>query len=99
MAVRDAYYSLGITLVVVDGLAVAMRIWARKVKGSIGYDDYTMGVTFIGFLVFVSLMLRAVDFGLGAHEMEPHYDMMRAAKVSWIHRPNNFNHITGKGEY
>lgn len=43
MAVRDAYYPLGITLVVVDGLAVALRIWARKVKGSIGYGNYTMG--------------------------------------------------------
>ncbi|KXJ85063.1 hypothetical protein Micbo1qcDRAFT_106274, partial [Microdochium bolleyi] len=80
MGVREAYYPLGISLIVVNGFAIATRFWARMGKGSMGYDDYTMGVAFLGFVIFVAMELRAVDLGIGATRIEPGFDMMEAAK-------------------
>ncbi|KAF4435944.1 hypothetical protein F53441_13372 [Fusarium austroafricanum] len=44
MAPRDAYFPLVISLIVVDSIAVGLRLWARSLKKALGYDDYTMTV-------------------------------------------------------
>ncbi|KAJ1324144.1 hypothetical protein MN608_10204 [Microdochium nivale] len=80
MGIRDVYHPLGITFIVINGFAVASRFWSRTVHGSLGYDDYTMGVAFVGFVIFVAMKLRAIDLGIGTTTMEEGFDMMEAAK-------------------
>jgi hypothetical protein len=47
MGVRDAYYPVAITFLVVDGIAVGLRFWARGMKKAVGYDDVTMAVSLV----------------------------------------------------
>jgi hypothetical protein len=42
MGLRDAYYPLVIASLVIDGIAVGLRLWARSIKKAIGYDDIAM---------------------------------------------------------
>lgn len=50
---RDGYYPTVITFLVVDGVAVGLRFWARGSQKAVGYDDVTMAV---------SLVSRSPDF-------------------------------------
>lgn len=47
MGVRDTYYPLVISFLVVDGIAVSLRLWARRLKRAIGYDDIVMWLSFV----------------------------------------------------
>ena len=47
MGVRDTYYPLVISCLVVDGIAVSLRLWARRLKRAIGYDDIVMWLSFV----------------------------------------------------
>lgn len=50
MAVRDSYYPVSITFLVIDGIAVGLRFWARGIKKAVGYDDITMAVSLVSTL-------------------------------------------------
>ncbi|KAF7557148.1 hypothetical protein G7Z17_g915 [Cylindrodendrum hubeiense] len=79
MAVRDGYYPTVITFLVVDGIAVGLRFWARGTKKAIGYDDVTMAVSLIGFTTFCVMELKAIDYGIGATTVESSFDPIKAA--------------------
>lgn len=55
MGARDKYYPIAITFLVVDGLAVGLRFWARGTNKAIGYDDVTMAVSFVSDSVNANL--------------------------------------------
>ncbi|TXC00312.1 hypothetical protein FocTR4_00013697 [Fusarium oxysporum f. sp. cubense] len=42
MGLRDAYCPLVIASLVIDGIAVGLRLWTRSIKKAIGYDDIAM---------------------------------------------------------
>lgn len=50
MRLRDAYYPLVIASLVIDGIAVGLRLWARSTKKAIGYDDIAMMFSLINNL-------------------------------------------------
>jgi hypothetical protein len=47
MGVRDTYFPLVIACLVVDGVAVGLRLWVRSVKKAIGYDDIAMFLSLV----------------------------------------------------
>lgn len=47
MGIRDIYYLLVIACLVVDGIAVVLRLWVRSVKKAIGYDDVVMFLSLV----------------------------------------------------
>lgn len=49
MTIRDSYYPLILTLLVLDGIAVALRFWVRSSKNAAGYDDLAMAVSFVRY--------------------------------------------------
>ncbi|KAI5460388.1 hypothetical protein BGZ63DRAFT_246741 [Mariannaea sp. PMI_226] len=79
MAVRDAYYPIAISFLVVDGLAVGLRFWARGTKKAVGYDDVTMAVSLVGFVIFCAMELQSINYGIGATAMEDGFDPIKAA--------------------
>ncbi|KAF5007780.1 hypothetical protein FDECE_5904 [Fusarium decemcellulare] len=79
MAVRDSYYPVVISFLVIDGFAVGLRFWARGIKKAIGYDDITMAFSLVGFIVFCAMELEAVRYGIGATTLEDGFDMTKAA--------------------
>ncbi|RFN50697.1 putative integral membrane protein [Fusarium flagelliforme] len=84
MGVRDTYYPLVISCLVVDGVAVGLRLWARRLKRAIGYDDIVMCLSFVGFTVFCAMELEAIRYGIGATMMEPDFDPIKAAMIAYI---------------
>ncbi|KAF4473051.1 integral membrane [Fusarium albosuccineum] len=83
MAVRDSYYPVVISFLVIDGFAVGLRFWARGIKKAIGYDDVTMAFSLVGFIVFCAMELEAVRYGIGATTLEDGFDMIKAAMAHW----------------
>ncbi|KAG9253039.1 uncharacterized protein F5Z01DRAFT_637792 [Emericellopsis atlantica] len=83
---RDAYYPLGITFVVLNTIACGLRLWVRILKRALGYDDLALGISFIGFVVFVAMELVAIQNGIGLDPLalEPHQDPITAAKKSML---------------
>ncbi|KAJ4267253.1 hypothetical protein NW762_003357 [Fusarium torreyae] len=79
MGVRDTFYPLVIACLVVDGVAVALRLWARSIKKALGYDDVAMIFSLIGFIVFCAMELQAMRYGIGATKMEAGFDPVKAA--------------------
>ncbi|KAH6886336.1 hypothetical protein B0T10DRAFT_608019 [Thelonectria olida] len=79
MGVRDSYYPVAVTFLVVDGIAVGLRFWARGTKKAVGYDDVTMAVSLVGFVIFCSMELQAINYGIGATAMEDGFDLIKAA--------------------
>ncbi|KAI9167859.1 hypothetical protein HJFPF1_03999 [Paramyrothecium foliicola] len=77
---RDSYHPLAISFLVIDAIAVGLRFWARWMKHAIGHDDIAMAISFVGFVIFVALELVAIENGIGATVMEPHFDMIKASK-------------------
>lgn len=49
MAVRDAYFPVVIIFIVIDSIAVGLRLVIRKSKGAIGYDDFAMLLSLVRF--------------------------------------------------
>ncbi|KAK8852093.1 hypothetical protein PGQ11_014572 [Apiospora arundinis] len=84
MAVRDAYFPVIITFIFIDSIAVGLRFAVRRSKGAIGYDDFAMLLSFVGFVLFGAMELTAIRYGIGATEMEPTFDPMNAAKYFTI---------------
>ncbi|KAH7126520.1 hypothetical protein B0J13DRAFT_646635 [Dactylonectria estremocensis] len=79
MTARNSYYPTVITFLVVDGVAVGLRFWARGIKRAVGYDDVTMAVSLIGFTIFCVIELQAIDYGIGATTIEEDFDLVKAA--------------------
>ncbi|RGP70053.1 integral membrane [Fusarium sporotrichioides] len=79
MGVRDVYYPLVIACLVVDGIAVSLRLWVRSAKKATGYDDVVMFLSLIGFIVFCAMELQAIRYGIGATAMEDGFDPIKAA--------------------
>ena len=105
MSPRDSYYPVVLVFVVLDSIAVALRLWVRYVRNTMGYDDLALAVSLVryshppsekgfsmkpgvltanqfGFLIFGALELTAIDYGIGATEMNAAFDLIKAAKVS-----------------
>lgn len=106
MSPRDSYYPVVLVFVVLDSLAVALRLWMRYVRNTMGYDDLALAVSLVryphspsekdfnkkpgvftvnqfGFLIFGALELAAINYGIGATEMNPVFDPIKAAMVSF----------------
>ncbi|RSL90652.1 hypothetical protein CDV31_015642 [Fusarium ambrosium] len=79
MAPRDAYLPTCVTFLIIDGVAVCLRFWARGIKNAVGYDDIMMAMSLVGFIVFVVLELEAIRYGIGAAAMEEGFDINKAA--------------------
>ncbi|KAF4954605.1 hypothetical protein FSARC_12045 [Fusarium sarcochroum] len=79
MGLRDNSYPLVITCLVVDGVAVGLRLWARTIKKAMGYDDVAMIFSLIGFIVFCAMELQAIRYGIGATAMKAGFDPIKAA--------------------
>ncbi|KAL6915619.1 hypothetical protein FSST1_007114 [Fusarium sambucinum] len=79
MGVRDSYYPLVIACLVVDGVAVGLRLWVRSVKKAIGYDDVVMLLSLVGFIIFCAMELQAIRYGIGATVMKDSFDPIKAA--------------------
>jgi len=47
--VRDVYYPLGTTFLMLNTVGVALRFWARSIKHALGYDDLAMMISFVSF--------------------------------------------------
>jgi len=47
--VRDVYYPLGITFLILNTVGVALRYWARYIKKAVGYDDKALLVSYVSF--------------------------------------------------
>lgn len=47
MSPRDSYYPVVLVFVVLDSIAVALRLWVRHVKSAIGYDDLALAVSLV----------------------------------------------------
>ncbi|KAK8113501.1 hypothetical protein PG984_014027 [Apiospora sp. TS-2023a] len=84
MAARDAYFPLIITFIILDSIAVGLRFKVRNSKGAVGYDDFAMLLSFVGFVLFGAMELTAVRHGIGAAVMEPTFDPTNAAKYFTI---------------
>lgn len=63
MGLRDAYYPLVITCLVVDGIAVGLRVWARSIKKAAGYDDFAMILSLVSSPVNCGLLLSRLTCG------------------------------------
>ncbi|KAF5703639.1 integral membrane protein [Fusarium mundagurra] len=85
MSLRDTFYPLVISSLVIDGVAVGLRIWARSIKKAIGFDDTAMIFALLGFLIFCVMELQAIEYGIGARTMEPGFDLTKAAMVLIFH--------------
>ncbi|KAK2671397.1 hypothetical protein RAB80_013819 [Fusarium oxysporum f. sp. vasinfectum] len=79
MGLRDAYYPLVIASLVIDGIAVGLRLWARSIKKAIGYDDIAMMFSLVGFIIFCAMEVQAIRYGIGATTIEPDFDLTKAA--------------------
>lgn len=49
MTPRDSYYPLVIVFVVLNSIAVTLRLWVRYRRDAIGYDDLVLAVSFVSF--------------------------------------------------
>ncbi|KAH7215269.1 hypothetical protein DER44DRAFT_715607 [Fusarium oxysporum] len=85
MGLRDTYYPLVISSLVIDGVAVSLRLWARSIKKAIGFDDVAMIFALLGFIIFCAMELQAIRYGIGATTIEPDFDLIKAAMVSIFH--------------
>ncbi|KAF5963234.1 integral membrane protein PTH11 [Fusarium bulbicola] len=85
MGLRDTFYPLVISSLVIDGVAVGLRLWARSIKKAIGFDDVAMIFALLGFLIFCVMELQAIQYGIGARTFEPDFDLTKAAMVSIFH--------------
>ncbi|RYC96168.1 hypothetical protein BFJ63_vAg1042 [Fusarium oxysporum f. sp. narcissi] len=79
MGLRDAYYPLVIASLVIDGIAVGLRLWARSIKKAIGYDDIAMMFSLVGFIIFCAMEVQAIRYDIGATTIEPDFDLTKAA--------------------
>lgn len=44
---REGLYPAGVTFLVIDVIAVALRFWARISKRAVGYDDIALAVSYV----------------------------------------------------
>ncbi|EXL96333.1 hypothetical protein FOIG_11294 [Fusarium odoratissimum NRRL 54006] len=79
MGLRDAYCPLVIASLVIDGIAVGLRLWTRSIKKAIGYDDIAMMFSLVGFVIFCAMEVQAIRCGIGATTIEPDFDLTKAA--------------------
>ncbi|KAK7935927.1 hypothetical protein PG985_001422 [Apiospora marii] len=84
MSPRDAYFPIIVTFIVIDSIAVVLRFKVRSSKDAVGYDDFAMLLSFVGFVLFGAMELTAVRYGIGATVMEPTFDPAFAAKYFTI---------------
>ncbi|KAH7161052.1 hypothetical protein EDB81DRAFT_755637 [Dactylonectria macrodidyma] len=89
MTAGDSYYPTVITFLVVDGVAVCLRFWARGIKKAVGYDDVTMADSLastyrIRASTRAGQKLQAIDYGIGASTIEDGFDLVKAAMVGLL---------------
>ncbi|KAL5605837.1 hypothetical protein FOVSG1_005984 [Fusarium oxysporum f. sp. vasinfectum] len=85
MGLRNTYYPLIISSMVIDGVAVGLRLWARRIKKAVGFDDIAMMLALLGFIIFCVMELQAIRYGIGATTIEPNFDLIKAAMISIFH--------------
>ncbi|KUI71670.1 hypothetical protein VM1G_07091 [Cytospora mali] len=85
MAVRDELPPLMITFLVVDTIAVGLRVWIRTyLKRSFWYDDWALCLSLVGFILLSTLAFICLAYGFGATEMLPGYNPILASKYFLI---------------
>ncbi|ROW02929.1 hypothetical protein VSDG_01719 [Cytospora chrysosperma] len=85
MSAREQLPPLIITFLVVDIIAVALRIWIRThIKKSFGFDDGALCIALLGFILLAILSLICLSYGYGATEMLPGYNAILGAKYFLI---------------
>ncbi|ROV93598.1 hypothetical protein VMCG_08098 [Cytospora schulzeri] len=82
MSVREQLPPLIITFLVVDIIAVGLRVWIRThVKKSFGYDDCALCIALVGFILLAILAFICLNYGYGSSEILPGYNVILAAKL------------------
>ncbi|OTB07494.1 hypothetical protein M426DRAFT_317801 [Hypoxylon sp. CI-4A] len=81
MWARDSLPPAMITFLVLDIIAVGLRVFVRtRMSKSFGYDDWAMCFALVGYVTLCALTFVSVNNGYGADEMRPEWDPITAVK-------------------
>ncbi|KAL7893935.1 hypothetical protein HDV63DRAFT_164147 [Trichoderma sp. SZMC 28014] len=81
---RHSFFSVMLAFVVLNTIAVGLRIWLRISSQSFGYDDTATCIAYSVFIVFCAFEFRALGYGYGATDMQPGYNPMLALEYFTI---------------
>ncbi|ROW15875.1 hypothetical protein VPNG_02632 [Cytospora leucostoma] len=85
MSPRDQLPPLIITFLVVNIIAVGLRVWIRiHIKRSFGVDDAALCLSLIAFILLAILAFICLGYGYGATDERPGYNLMLGVKYFLI---------------
>ncbi|KAI1173288.1 hypothetical protein F4777DRAFT_581075 [Nemania sp. FL0916] len=83
MSAHHDLFAVVIAGLVVNSLAVILRIWIRISKRSFGYDDAVLFASFIAYVVSGALTLTTLHYGYGVSSVQPWFDE-QASRHYWF---------------
>ncbi|KAK1240129.1 hypothetical protein MKX08_007571 [Trichoderma sp. CBMAI-0020] len=81
---RHSFWAVMVAFVVMNTVAVGLRLWLRISSQSFGYDDYATGVAYGVFILFCAFEFRALDYGYGATDLQPGHNPTLAAELLYL---------------
>lgn len=76
------------TFLVVDGVALAARVYVRTRmlhRIAFGLDELVLRLTYSGFGIACAMGFTSMAYGLAAEEKRAHHDKDRATQASWLY--------------
>ncbi|KAK7963381.1 hypothetical protein PG988_010355 [Apiospora saccharicola] len=81
MASTDSLFAAMITFLVVNFLALGLRIYVRAyINKGFGYDDIMLCLGYLVYGVLCAMCITAIQFGYGATDVKPRYDTIKATQ-------------------
>ncbi|KAI1504617.1 integral membrane protein [Biscogniauxia marginata] len=81
---RDSIIAALVAFLVLDGAAVAARVYVRTklITRGFGLDDCALALTYLGYLFVCALGFTTIYFGYAATDEQPYYDARKAQQLT-----------------
>ncbi|KAI0391578.1 hypothetical protein F5Y17DRAFT_401313 [Xylariaceae sp. FL0594] len=85
MGHREGLLAGAIVFLVLDSLAVFARLYVRTIiiKRGFGYDDFTLCLTYIGYVLSLGFGFTAMHYGYAAEDSQPWYNKAKATRFTY----------------
>ncbi|KAI0100228.1 hypothetical protein GGR51DRAFT_356240 [Nemania sp. FL0031] len=85
---RDGLIAVGVIFLTINTVVVFARVYTRTivVKGSLGWDDFTLCLTYIGYVIAYAFLFAAMHYGYAAEDTEPWYDVKRKTLFTYANQ-------------
>ncbi|KAF2970200.1 hypothetical protein GQX73_g3373 [Xylaria multiplex] len=85
MTYRESLMAAAILFLVLDSIVVFLRVYVRTrvISRGFGWDDFTLCLTYIGFVISIGLGFAAMHYGYAAEDVQPWYNKKRATMFTY----------------